>query len=322
MFLWREKMKTAESIAYEAEMDRRDEMNKWKARQEMEGFIDFSDLEELDDQGNLAVETKSGSSYQKKVGFGHSSVDTGERFVENCPTCKGGGRFISWAGRDVGPCFKCKGKGKIAYKNPAHVREKHKADRENRKVNKVDQFANSHPEVVNWLNANTSFDFAVSLKNSLYKYGSLTDKQIAAVQKCIDRNAVRQIEREKDATEIDVTNIQKAFTAAMSGGFKNLKLRMVGFTFSLAKPNSANPGAIYVTNHNEYCGKIINGKFFPCNCGQEVIDRLVEVAENPEAAAIAYGQQTGNCSCCGRTLTRKDSIERGIGPICATKYGW
>ena len=26
-----------------------------------------------------------------------------------CPSCKGRGRFISYAGRDVGPCFKCGG---------------------------------------------------------------------------------------------------------------------------------------------------------------------------------------------------------------------
>jgi hypothetical protein len=37
---------------------------------------------------------------------------------------------------------------------------------------------------------------------------------------------------------------------------------------------------------------------------------------------VAYGKRTGACSCCGRELTNGESIDRGIGPICAEKYGW
>lgn len=33
--------------------------------------------------------------------------------------------------------------------------------------------------------------------------------------------------------------------------------------------------------------------------------------------AAQYGKQTGVCCQCGRTLTNPDSIEAGIGPICA-----
>ncbi len=35
----------------------------------------------------------------------------------------------------------------------------------------------------------------------------------------------------------------------------------------------------------------------------------------------AYSIEVGFCGICGRTLTRKESIDRGIGPICAAKYG-
>jgi hypothetical protein len=38
-------------------------------------------------------------------------------------------------------------------------------------------------------------------------------------------------------------------------------------------------------------------------------------------AAVRYGRQTGRCSCCGRELTNKASIDAGIGPICASKWG-
>lgn len=36
--------------------------------------------------------------------------------------------------------------------------------------------------------------------------------------------------------------------------------------------------------------------------------------------AKAYGKETGQCCQCGRELTVKESIEAGIGPICASKF--
>ena len=36
--------------------------------------------------------------------------------------------------------------------------------------------------------------------------------------------------------------------------------------------------------------------------------------------AKAYGQVTGTCCNCGRTLTDETSIAEGIGPICKTKF--
>jgi hypothetical protein len=37
---------------------------------------------------------------------------------------------------------------------------------------------------------------------------------------------------------------------------------------------------------------------------------------------VAYGRATGSCSCCGRELTDPVSIEAGIGPICAGRFGF
>lgn len=36
--------------------------------------------------------------------------------------------------------------------------------------------------------------------------------------------------------------------------------------------------------------------------------------------AKAYGVRTGVCGCCGRELTNPESIDRGIGPVCASKH--
>lgn len=38
--------------------------------------------------------------------------------------------------------------------------------------------------------------------------------------------------------------------------------------------------------------------------------------------AKEFGALYGTCCVCGRTLTNEESIEAGIGPICAGKEGW
>jgi len=56
--------------------------------------------------------------------------------------------------------------------------------------------------------------------------------------------------------------------------------------------------------------------------GDAAKERLIEVAADPLAAAVAYGAKTGRCSCCGRILTNELSVELGIGPICRGKWGF
>ncbi len=51
----------------------------------------------------------------------------------------------------------------------------------------------------------------------------------------------------------------------------------------------------------------------------EVMERL---AADPKAAAVLYGHETERCCLCHRKLTRKESREAGIGPVCAGKVGW
>jgi hypothetical protein len=48
--------------------------------------------------------------------------------------------------------------------------------------------------------------------------------------------------------------------------------------------------------------------------------RLEEFEKDPLGAAMKYGKLAGRCCSCGRDLTDPESIERGIGPVCATKF--
>ena len=49
---------------------------------------------------------------------------------------------------------------------------------------------------------------------------------------------------------------------------------------------------------------------------------LAEIAKDPEAASLLYGKEVKVCGLCGRTLTKAESRERGIGPDCAKMTGW
>lgn len=48
---------------------------------------------------------------------------------------------------------------------------------------------------------------------------------------------------------------------------------------------------------------------------------LEEISRDPMDALVAYGRRTGECGVCGRKLSDPDSVEAGIGPICAAKVG-
>lgn len=91
---------------------------------------------------------------------------------------------------------------------------------------------------------------------------------------------------------------------------------------SLAKPGSANPGSIYVTEAGRFIGKIavdgtING---PLASRSELIETLQAIEADPANAARAYGALMGRCSFCGLTLTDAGSVAVGYGPICAGKW--
>ena len=46
--------------------------------------------------------------------------ETVPEFTETCPACRGSGNFVSYTGRVVGNCFKCKGAGKRTFATSPH----------------------------------------------------------------------------------------------------------------------------------------------------------------------------------------------------------
>lgn len=196
---------------------------------------------------------------------------------------------------------------------------------------KVQIWKDAHPDEWAWIEAaaRRDNDFGCSLNGALHRYGSLTEKQVAAVRNSIVRDremAIRIRKVEENAPSCSVAALETAFTKAKDAGLSNPKLRFADFSFSPAGVRSRNPGAIYVKGrHNDtYYGKVHHGRFVRSirDCDDETEAAILNVCADPHTAAVAYGKKFGICCCCGRDLTDPKSVAKGIGPVCEKNYGW
>lgn len=172
--------------------------------------------------------------------------------------------------------------------------------------------------VINWLQANQSKNsFASNVFRTLKQYGTISDKQNAAIERSLTPATVTNVAGE------GFNLLVRSFNHARAANLKKPRLHVGEFKFSLAPENSRNPGYIYAHATGEYAGKISpNGTYTPWNASPAVVDKLAEIARDPFAHAVAHGHATGRCAICGRHLSDSESVTRGIGPVCAKKFGW
>jgi hypothetical protein len=258
-------------------------------------------------------------------------------FFERCRKCGGTGRFGNF-----GRCFACQGKGKLAFKTSPEARAKNCAGAADRKARRaeesVEAFKAAHPEIHAWMvEAAPTFGFAASMLDAVAKFGDLTERQLAACQRCVDGRRAKQDERkarEANAQAVDVSRIEKAFATARAKAdrpgalgvrVRPLKLQAGDVTLSI-QPGSAGSqweGMLFVKSGDQKLGAVKGGRFtrrFGCSDAQEAA--VLKACSDPGAAAIAFGKAWGRCAVCARELTNDGSIELGIGPICRDKFGW
>jgi len=261
-------------------------------------------------------------------------------FVEKCSKCRGTGRFISYSGRVLGPCFACKGKGEKSFATAPTVRAAARERAAAKPANRWDAFVAQYPAEAAVLTKGIAQTYGdgrwnatcSDIKGKVEKYGDLHEGTMAMLGRAVARDAERaagRVARVEAAPSVDVSKLTAAFAARSAAGAKVAKLRFVGVTLSLKDAST-----IYVKSTdrkvegnfgftNEYLGKIVDGRFIATRaCQPADIAALQVAAADPLAAAIAYGRVTSSCSCCGLTLTNKLSIELGIGPICRDKWGF
>lgn len=260
-----------------------------------------------------------------------------------CQNCRGTGKVqIGYVNIRLVNCRACKGRGSFNTDEETRMAARAKArEARDRKIesahNKAAAFLEERTDIAQWFESatrsrNEGFaHFAQSVKDALYKFGSLTPGQLAAVENSILKYKARVAERETQAAEPKWTppfaeNLMKAFKHAQASGLKRLGLHILGIGFTLAKETSRNPGCIYLKDDSNglYLGKITPElAFFPSrDCQEQHHETLRLIGEDIMAAAKLHGQQTGICSCCNAELTNPESIALGIGPICREKWGF
>jgi len=258
-------------------------------------------------------------------------------YTEKCGKCGGDG--IYKAPSSLGyQCFACEGKGVLTFKTSPETRAKARSKAQEKKVKKeremqaaFEAFEVQYPVLASWWTGST-FEFAISMRDAVQKFGSLTPGQLAAATKCAEKFEAAKLERAAKqaaitaaAPVVNVDHVTTAFANATQAGIKRPKLRLFSgsesFEFSKAPESGKNAGAVYVTQDDQYLGKVIGGKFLKVrDCTSDQEQEVLKVCADPEQAAIAYGKQFGSCSACGRELSDPVSIERGIGPICESRF--
>lgn len=254
-----------------------------------------------------------------------ASRKTEQRFP--CGQCAGTGKWSGGTNRHGNSnCLACRGKGYFTtspeFRAKAKARAMQKAnEREDALRRAVKDFSEAQPEMfADLMRART--EFTASLRDQLLAKGSLSDRQIDAWHRGNEKRKAAMAER---MAEVDLTPIRDMFDAAQASGYKKPVYRAEGLKLTLAGSMSSNAGCLYVVEieDDSYQGKV-DGILFKGVFGgrKDVAERLRVIAQNPLDAAVRYGRKTGTCSCCGRELTNHASIEAGIGPICAQKWGF
>jgi hypothetical protein len=179
--------------------------------------------------------------------------------------------------------------------------------------------------ILDWLNANApTNDFAGSLLEQWKRKGSLSPKQIEAVAKILVRTDTPRAQY-----TIDDINLYGILTKAKENGVHKPAIRLGSYKFKMASEEGRAKGSIWVTSQRReengealFFGKIRDGIFYPSNkCLKEDYEDIRDVVANPFGEATAFGQRTGRCCVCGRVLTKGESIDKMIGPICAERFG-
>lgn len=299
------------------------------------GFDDLEDKSEWDGSKSPEVtedeiDTDADRELRKQSG-GHitSRSDVGRY---ECVGCKGTGvirvyrRGGGWGQR--GEAKKCwKGCGGTGYtKTSPEVRAKNRARARTRKQLKAQKlrdqaqaWLDANPAINAWFEknrGNPSWAFPDDLHQKLFQYGNLTPKQIAAIEKCIEKDAARQAEWAAKAPKdgIDLRHMRSGYYA-VPGGETRLKVKIdVIVTGKWA-------GWVFVKDGAEYGGKKRYGSQKPgATYTGDIQEELRAIAADPMAAMAAYGHLVGRCGMCNRKLEDEQSIAMGIGPVCAQKF--
>ena len=151
--------------------------------------------------------------------------------------------------------------------------------------------------------------FSSGLIASHRKYNRLSDSQWFWVYKLV-----------QEVDEIDSVELTVDFTKDMIASFMKSELKYPALHFNLCKIY-IHEGELRVKNDNGRCGYIKDDMFYPTSkASDKLIKFIVELSKAPFECIAKEGKQKGICCFCKRKLTNEESVFRGYGPICASRY--
>lgn len=180
--------------------------------------------------------------------------------------------------------------------------------------------------VIEQVQNGTANDFVLEMHKSAMKWRSLTKGQARAILNIIraeilsaDKQAdqlIRQITLGE--TPFDLRNVPSG-RYAVKNSENEISFYIID---NIIDPKSKWNGWVFV-NILASDQKIRVGSQRPNQTYQGNHENLLrEIQKDPFAASVLFGKSIGQCGICGRALTDPESIEMGIGPICAKKNGW
>ena len=307
----------------------------------MSKTFDFNQGDDLGDMlsgpAPVAPQTQPQGDTWERIRALDGAAPVAKLFKVNCTKCNGRGRFISYAGRDCGPCYTCKGKGHFERKNSATTLAANREKAMQRKVNAAqgnwDAFVEQFPAQAKVLTdgiAQTWGDgrwqaICSEIKGKVEKYGDLHTGTMAMLDRAVERAAQRAAQRAQVAQEkqeqvagVNVANIVDCFRRAHEAGLKSFILRFDGVHFAVDKSTWDKVWVSSKGYGSKRYGVIENGVYRPGrDATPEIIAQIALISADPMAAAKAYVQITSHCCVCGKFLKNQDSVDAGMGPICA-----
>lgn len=254
-------------------------------------------------------------------------------YEETCSKCRGSGRFIGYTGRPLGPCFACKGRGKKSFATAPTVRAAARDRAAAKPANRWDAFVAQYPAEAAVLVKGIAQTYGdgrwnatcSDIKGKVEKYGDLHEGTMAMLGRAVARDAERAAGRVQQAAQqqervagIDVANIADCFKRAHEAGLKRFTLRFADAHFQVDRND---PTLIWVSQGGYGTAKYgrIQGGVYKAgrDVNPTVLARIAAISQDPMAAAAAFAQITSSCSVCGRHLENQDSVDAGIGPVCA-----
>ena len=230
------------------------------------------------------------------------------------PGLQGTGRFITYSGRDGGPCFKCKGNGNISKGQNAAI--KGKATKE---ANKAKWAGRQRGEIAYTASAPTRAATTTLLPRQADRvrhpdrgsgcWSTRTWPRMLSSSRARGQSGGRPPGGRHRAPSDDLRQGEREADSRGRSSEWRLPIetdRVVGRQTSVG----------HGTEQGKYVGKVESGKFNAFRAATTRPTALEAVAADPTGAAISYARKIGACCCCGDDSQKPGQCAGDVGPIC------